>query len=198
LDTKKIFLFSLVSLFFLLYSFSGKIDKREKSDLFFKEKIVFRYINSSFQKQTFYSELSYFAERLRERTQEELLVEIYYKEETEKNLLNDVQMGTLDITKINLLNYKGDDERILKLFEANSKKELWDLLKGDIGKDIKERISQKDNMIVPLGYIVSEDEIPEIYLIVVSRLSWNNLNYTQKTAFKTSMEQTEEFIRNKH
>lgn len=187
-----------MSLFFLLYSFSGKIERREKNDLFLKEKIVFRYTSSSFQKQSFYSESQYFAEKLREKTQQELLVEIYYREETEKKLLNDVEMGTVDITKINLLNYKNQDERILSLLEENSHKQLRDLLKGNIGKEIKEKISKKNNMIVPLGYIVSEDEKPEIYLIVASRLSWDNLSYTQKMAFKASIEETEEYMRNKY
>ena len=80
MDTKKIVLFLLVSLIGLFYLVHMR---REQNQELVREKIVFRCIVSENDNLELNRALNFFSQKLKEKTKEQILVEIYYNGESE-------------------------------------------------------------------------------------------------------------------
>lgn len=85
--------------------------------------------------------MEFMAERVREKSDGELTIQIYPSQQlgTERELLELVQIGSVDMTKVSgaVLENFVPDIRVLSLpYLFRDDKHLWDVLWGDIGKEL--------------------------------------------------------------
>lgn len=193
MDTKKIVLFLLVSLIGLFYLVHMR---REQNQRLVKEKIVFRCIVSENDNLELNRALNFFSQKLKEKTKEQILVEIYYNGESENAILDSVKMGTIDISKINVGNIKIKDKAI-NLIEG--KEDIILNLKGYEGQVIKENFIEREPMAVPLGFLtISKSNLQlNVYMLIISKLSWDNLNDVQKKLVIEAVKETENYLNNR-
>ena len=170
--------------------------RREQNQRLVKEKIVFRCIVSENDNLELNRALNFFSQKLKEKTKEQILVEIYYNGESENAILDSVKMGTIDISKINVGNIKIKDKAI-NLIEG--KEDIILNLKGYEGQVIKDNFIEREPMAVPLGFLtISKSNLQlNVYMLIISKLSWDNLNDVQKKLVIEAVKETENYLNNR-
>lgn len=185
-----IILFVLSIFILIIYFYFKQIKQKEKE--FIKNKIIFRYIDSNFDNKKLVEGMKYFSGVVSQKTEGKILIEIRYKNVTEKEIMDDIKMGLVDISKINLERYRKEYLKIVEVIEKTNEEEI----KGQEREEIKRVIAEQEKMLIPLGFLITKSStIPEIDVILISRLSWNNLSENEKKIVISSMEETEDYLR---